>query len=964
MYKRRDASCSARSVNTDNARIFESKVLAFSLDTIHIPFTDQLRQLDKSTLENAAKKDSGSSTSSRSTEVDSLDSVDSGLPRLSAIDGVTSTKIEDERKATKSSYGLNLADFSTLSIANEKVDFTYPKYYLPLILEECRAVIAQSLEAITRNAIPPSLMELVNDERSFLLKGSLSLDILGGAYTHIAVLLKSPNGERLLALGFIKSAIKNEVIIDVIANEFPLIENDSSGTEPKFWEMWILSSLVSHVRMYQACLLSSSFKSCYLKPLFFDVYSTCRSPSYLAYFSDLSAGEISPLLSEAETEKFKEYADSIARIHHLNDSQSLALKHFLALKDGIQLLQGPPGTGKTTTIVAMAVALVKKEKRLMICAPSNKAVQVIAKRVLASLPNTRLALAGISKKLDPALRTIFIHSWRSDRLTEAKGILENLANCKLNLESYRKVDHRHFIEDLIQALTNINDQIIDWMGNVNKFYSTEIGSCDFQTQIKNILGILTEHNISIAQYFQAELIEQNANEFPSLSKANHKHQGTLNSNTEVNSELQSSTNQYIDEYNDEINYIWLTLRKFLKILENQNDVEVEEKLLKTARIIFSTLAVSGRPVFSDICANNIDALIIDEAGQAVEPEALIALQHKPKKVLLVGDVNQLPATVISTHVQDYHYDWSMLQRLQVEHQQPYIMLQTQYRMESAIREWPSKQYYNNLLMDGENISTRQKPSFATDRFIPGYHLVNIDGNEEEFGKSFINLSEANAVYNIISYLTQNSLVDNETTIGVISFYMGQVIELNRKLTPFNHKVKLTVSTVDGFQGEECDIIIISAVRANTKGIIGFTDDYRRLNVAITRPRFSLIVLCNAATFTKRASELNDLIQDAKTREGVYQTQETFLPAQSLRSSASSSSVSAPTLGIGRGRGQNAMWSRSAIARPSQPNVVTQRVTGWKERRSAPQCKFFKPNNPSSCRRGDQCKFEHVSPNSR
>ncbi len=960
MYKRGDTSRSARSVNTDNARIFQSKVLAFSLDTIHIPFTDQLRQLDKSTLENVAKKDSGSSTSSRSTEVDSLDSVDAGLPRLSAIDGVTSTKIEDERKATKSSYGLNLADFSMLSITSEKVDFTYPKYYLPLILEECRAVIAQSLEAITRNAIPPSLMEPVNDERSFLLKGSLSLDILGGAYTHIAVLLKSPNGEQLLALGFIKSAIKNEVIIDVIANEFPVIENDSSETEPKFWEMWILSSLVSHVRMYQACL-SNSFKSRYLKPLFLSSFLTQKSPSYPTYFSALSAGKISPLLSEAETEKFKEYADNIARIHHLNDSQSLALKHFLALKDGIQLLQGPPGTGKTTTIVAMAVALVKKEKRLMICAPSNKAVQVIAKRVLASLPNTCLALAGISKKLDPALRTIFIHSWRNDRLTEAKDILKNLANCVLNLESYRKVGHRHFIGDLIQALTNINQQIIDWMGNVNKFYSTEIGSCDFQTQIKNILGILTEHNISIAQYFQAESIEQNANEFPSLSKANHKHQGTLNSNTEVNSELQSSTNRYIDEYNNEINYIWLTLKKFLKILENQNDVEVEEKLLKTAQIIFSTLAVSGRPVFSDICANNIDALIIDEAGQAVEPEALIALQHQPKKVLLVGDVNQLPATVISTHVQDYHYDWSMLQRLQVEHQQPYIMLETQYRMESAIREWPSKQYYNNLLKDGENISTRQKPSFATDRFISGYHVVNIDGNEEEFGKSFINLSEANAVYNIISYLTQNSLVDNETTIGVISFYMGQVIELNRKLTPFNHNVKLTVSTVDGFQGEECDIIIISAVRANTKGIIGFTDDYRRLNVAITRPRFSLIVLCNAATFTKRPSELNDLIQDAKTREGVYQMQETFLPTQDFRDSTSSSSLSSPTLSVGWGRGQNAMWPRSATARPSEPSVRFHKVAGGKERWSAPQCKFFKPNNPNSCRRGNQCKFTHTSP---
>jgi hypothetical protein len=369
---------------SDISGTFESKILAFSLDTINIPFVEQLLKLDKNTLvQNVAARESDSSTS---------------------------TNLSTEQLTHTLSH---------LSISSKKADFTYPRYYLPLILEECRAVLAQSLAVIDRNELPPSLMKLVNRDtrkNTLELKGNLSLDMLEGARTHIAILLRMPGHQNVLALGSIKSIVTNEVVINIKVDESCSIMKGTAGflsyserAQPSV-EVWILGSLVSQARMYHAC---SSYNF---------AMNNVYAEQSIKYLSDLSAGKIEPFLTDAQTEPFKQDAEDTASVYHLNDSQSLALKHFLSLKQGIQLLQGPPGTGKTTTIAALAAALVKNKNRLMICAPSNKAVQVIAKRVLANLPDTPLALAGISKKLDPALRTIFIHTWQDDRLASVAWI--------------------------------------------------------------------------------------------------------------------------------------------------------------------------------------------------------------------------------------------------------------------------------------------------------------------------------------------------------------------------------------------------------------------------------------------------------------------------------------------------------------------------------------------------------------
>lgn len=115
---------------------------------------------------------------------------------------------------------------------------------------------------------------------------------------------------------------------------------------------------------------------------------------------------------------------------------------------------------------------------------------------------------------------------------------------------------------------------------------------------------------------------------------------------------------------------------------------IEEELVKSSQVIFCTLSVSGRQMLHEVFEKNgltIDVLIIDEAAQAVEAETLIPFHYRPKKCLLVGDTKQLPATVLSVEATNRNFHWSMMWRLLEECRQPFLMLDTQYRMHPEIR---------------------------------------------------------------------------------------------------------------------------------------------------------------------------------------------------------------------------------------------------------------------------------------
>jgi len=329
------------------------------------------------------------------------------------------------------------------------------------------------------------------------------------------------------------------------------------------------------------------------------------------------------------------------------------------------------------------------------------------------------------------------------------------------------------------------------------------------------------------------------------------------------------------ELSNSIQKIQGLLTKFsnniLSLQKKRSEKGLETLILNNATIIFATLSVTGRKSMRKMYA--VHTLIVDEAAQSVEAETLIPLvYYKPSNILLVGDTKQLPASVNSTLSVQKHFDWSMMWRLIEECKQPYNILEVQYRMDPAIRQWPSFKYYGDRLIDDQSINDRENfvTGHAHSKPILGpFSVIDIKSKEKEVGTSRSNQIEADAVVTLLNYLHTKLKIDLAKQVGVITFYAEQAALLEKKIKLYPKLRKARISTVDGFQGDEKDIIIISCVRANYHGNIGFLKDFRRLNVAITRAKHALIIIGNVRNILKKSSDIAELFLNAKKRSLVY-----------------------------------------------------------------------------------------------
>ena len=267
-----------------------------------------------------------------------------------------------------------------------------------------------------------------------------------------------------------------------------------------------------------------------------------------------------------------------------------------------------------------------------------------------------------------------------------------------------------------------------------------------------------------------------------------------------------------------------------------------------SRIIDEVL--SGAEV---LCTTNIGAghftlenrkfpiVLIDEATQATEPSSLVPIVKGARQIILVGDHKQLPPTVISRNAEEGGLNIPLFERL-IENGVPSHMLTTQYRMHSTIREFPSSRFYENLLEDGCSDSDRPPAAgFLWPDWNKPVAFIPIHGSEiqDSTSSSKSNMDEAGMVVKVVNELLAIGDLMPED-IGVISPYSGQV-RLIREL--FEEKIEgLEIKSVDGYQGREKEVIVLSTVRSNDDGVVGFLSDYRRLNVAMTRAKRGLIVI--------------------------------------------------------------------------------------------------------------------------
>nr|XP_031832015.1 probable helicase senataxin isoform X1 [Nomia melanderi] len=295
----------------------------------------------------------------------------------------------------------------------------------------------------------------------------------------------------------------------------------------------------------------------------------------------------------------------------------------------------------------------------------------------------------------------------------------------------------------------------------------------------------------------------------------------------------------------------------------------ENRILAYADIITCTLSSCYNKQMESLFVTSkkgISVCIVDEATQSTEAESLIPLMLGVNTLVLVGDPNQLPATVISPQAKRFGLDQSIFSRVQNAFEftpnNPIIMLDTQYRMPRDISSWPNKFFYAGKLKTA--IPRNEEFPFHS------YRIFNL--NTSQNNDNFSNTDEAQFIANMIySMLTYANLEKWESiTFGILTPYNNQktVIQhkINEKISSrpenFRKKMKFEVNTVDGFQGQERDVIIMSCVRSHK---IGFLSDRQRLCVALTRAKHSLIICGNFGVFNKDIM-WNSLLSDAKSRK--------------------------------------------------------------------------------------------------
>ena len=280
----------------------------------------------------------------------------------------------------------------------------------------------------------------------------------------------------------------------------------------------------------------------------------------------------------------------------------------------------------------------------------------------------------------------------------------------------------------------------------------------------------------------------------------------------------------------------------------------EREILNNAQVICCTCVGAGDPRLSHF---RFRLVLIDESTQATEPECLIPLVLGAKQVVLVGDHCQLGPVIMCKKAAKAGLSQSLFERLVMLGVRP-VRLQVQYRMHPALSEFPSNTFYEGTLQNGTTVSERTNSSVDFPWPVPSKPMFfyNCIGQEEisSSGTSYLNRTEASICEKIVTHFLRSGVTPAQ--IGVITPYEGQrahvvnYMQRNGSLRTQLYK-EIEVASVDSFQGREKDFIILSCVRSNEHQGIGFLNDPRRLNVALTRARFGIVVLGNPKVLSKQ-----------------------------------------------------------------------------------------------------------------
>lgn len=294
----------------------------------------------------------------------------------------------------------------------------------------------------------------------------------------------------------------------------------------------------------------------------------------------------------------------------------------------------------------------------------------------------------------------------------------------------------------------------------------------------------------------------------------------------------------------------------LRFRATELELAIDASLFDQARVVASTLIGASNRVLE---SHRFTSLFIDEAAQALEAACWVAI-NKADRVVFAGDHFQLPPTIKCLEAAKGGLSETLMQKVATRKPLAVSLLKIQYRMHDDIMGFPSAWFYNDELIAAAEVKNRG--ILAYDTPLVWINTDDSDSSEAQLEGSLskINKTEANVLietlHEYIEKIGKERILDEKIDFGLISPYKAQIqyirslIKKDGYFKPFRKLI--TVHTVDGFQGQERDVIVISLVRSNNEGQIGFLQDLRRMNVAITRARMKLIILGNASTLTKHS----------------------------------------------------------------------------------------------------------------
>ena len=469
---------------------------------------------------------------------------------------------------------------------------------------------------------------------------------------------------------------------------------------------------------------------------------------------DNRLAELRDVLLGARVASFREpRADDLFYPSALNDSQLTAVRHVISARD-VAIIHGPPGTGKTTTLVQAILETIRRERRVLVCAPSNTAVDLLTEK-LAERGINVIRLGNPSRVSDLLLQHTL------DARVMAHASYAKLQAMRQTAEQHREAASEHV------------------------------------------------HNLDFEERQHRQWLREEARRL----------------------------RQAADD-----------LERFMT-----------EEVLESVQVITCTLVGASHRHIRHL---SFETVFIDEAAQALEPGCWIPIT-KGQRLVLAGDHHQLPPTVKSEKAAREGLRETLFEKCIQRQPQTACMLTVQYRMHADIMGFSSEKFYGGQLVPHPSVRHADLAAYDP-RFAPDLPVEFIDTAGCGFlelaipeSRSTANPEEAHLLLERLEQLLAPCAPPEQDqrplSIGVIAPYRAQInylkdaIEDSAVLHDLLLQRRLSVGTVDSFQGQERDIIAITLTRSNPQGEIGFLSDIRRMNVGMTRARRKLLLVGDSST---------------------------------------------------------------------------------------------------------------------